>query len=334
MSTSNTSRRGILAAASAAGVASAFGALDLRAARAATRSATPLKAAFSNGGLQSTWCAQGKAAAEYWGNLFNVEVSWFDGQLDAARQRAAVESMAARKWDFVAIQALAVGTLVEPVQKMIDAGIPVIAMDTQVSPTAEVSLYSMIGADNKAMGRRVTRALVGKLGGKGKVIMTQGPLAHTAAQERTQGFNAEVKRSPGIEVLDTQPADWDVAKVKQQWQAYLDKYPQIDAAFFHSDDMALAAYEVMKARNRTSILIGGVDAMPPALDAIFEGRMFATVRNPSCLIHGSAIIAGVMAVAGGEKTGARVPKRLVTDGPLVTFENTPTTLWLQEQFLM
>src|SRR5262249_18534799 len=105
--------------------------------------------------------------------------------------------------------------------------------------------------------------------------------------------------------------------------------PQIDAAFFHSDDVALAAYEVMKARNRTSILIGGVDAMPPALDAVFEGRMFATGRNPSCLVHGSAIIAGVLAATGGH-----VPKRLVTDGPLVTFENAPATLWLQEQFLM
>ena len=143
-----------------------------------------------------------------------------------------------------------------------------------------------------------------------------------------------VKASPGIEVLDAQPADWDVAKVTQQWQGYLDKYPQIDAAFFHSDDMALAGYEVMKAHNRTSILIGGVDAMPPALNAVFEGRMFATVRNPSCLIHGSAIIAGILAVTGGEKAGPRVPPRIVTDGPLVTFENAPGVLWMQEQFLM
>jgi ribose transport system substrate-binding protein len=31
--------------------------------------------------------------------------------------------------------------------------------------------------------------------------------------------------------------------------------------------------------------------------------MLATVRNPSCLIHGGAIIAGVAAIASGEKTG-------------------------------
>jgi ribose transport system substrate-binding protein len=266
--------------------------------------------------------------------LFNVEVTWFDGQLDAAKQRAAIEAMASQKWDFVAIQANSVDTLIEPVKKMIDAGTTVIAMDALIASKEDIGVYSKIGADNVTMGRLVTRALVRKLGGKGKIIMTQGPLDHTGAQDRTKGFNIVVKEYPGIEVLDTQPGDWDVSKVAQQWRTYLAKYPQIDAAFFHSDDMALAAYEVMKAYGRTSILIGGIDAMPPALDAVLEGRMFATIRNPACLIHGSAIIAGVAALQADAKGGARVPRHIVTDGPLVTFENAAGMLWMQEQFLM
>ena len=51
--------------------------------------------------------AQGKQAAEWWGKLFNVEVTWFDGQLDAVKQRAAIDNMASQKWDFVAIRRLA-----------------------------------------------------------------------------------------------------------------------------------------------------------------------------------------------------------------------------------
>ena len=111
----------------------------------------------------------------------------------------------------------------------------------------------------------MTQALVTALGGKGKVIMTQGALGHTGAQGRAKGFNSIVKLNPGIEVLDTQPADWDVSKTARLWETYLTKYPQIDAAYFHNDDMALAAYNIMKAHNRTNILIGGCDAMPPAL---------------------------------------------------------------------
>ena len=195
-----------------------------------------------------------------------------------------------------------------------------------------------------AEGQRVVVAVAGNgaaviggtslFGGKGKVIMTQGALGHTGAQGRAKGFNNVVKQFPGIEVLDTQPADWDVSKTARLWETYLTKYPQIDAAFFHNDDMALAAYNIMKARNRTNILIGGVDAMPPAIQAVSEGRMFATVRNPSCRIHGGAIVAGVAAVVGGEKSGQGIPKNVVTDGPVVTKANAAGMQWMEDHFLI
>ncbi len=308
---------------------------DLNPAMAAVaRSEKPLKAAFSNAGLQATWCAQGKQAAEWWGKLFNVEVTWFDGQLDAVKQRAAIDNMASQKWDFVAIQAFGIGTLTAPVNKMIDAGIPVMDMDTLIAPLDTINVHTFLAPDNEFMGASVTQALVNQLGGKGKIIMTQGALGHTGAQGRAKGFKSVVEKFPGIEVLDEQPADWDVTKVARIWETLLTKYPQIDAAFFHNDDMALAAYNVMKAKGREGILIGGVDAMPPAIAAVQDGRMFATVRNPSSRIHGGSIIAGVAAVVHGTKTGEGIPKHIITDGPVVTKANAPGMAWMQEQFLI
>ncbi|WP_315925333.1 sugar ABC transporter substrate-binding protein [Mesorhizobium sp. SP-1A] len=335
--TAGTNRRDFLAGASIGGAAALLGGFGISEALAAAagRSEKPLKAAFSNAGLQATWCAQGKQAAEYWGKLFNVEVSWFDGELDAVKQRAAIDNMASQKWDFVAIQAFGIGTLTQPVKKMIDAGIPVIDMDTLIAPLDQIDIHSFIAPDNEFMGASVTQALVNAIGGKGKVIMTQGALGHTGAQGRAKGFESVVKQFPGIEVLDTQPADWDVSKTARLWETYLTKYPKIDAAYFHNDDMALAAYNVMKAHNRTDIKIGGCDAMPPAISAVADGRMFATVRNPSCRIHGGAIIAGVAAVTGGEKTGeGGIPKNVVADGPVVTKSNAAGMLWMENHFLI
>ncbi|TWT05956.1 sugar ABC transporter substrate-binding protein [Reyranella sp. CPCC 100927] len=332
-----TTRRDFMQIAATAGLATALiGGVDVAQALAQVvgRSEKPLKAAFSNAGLQATWCAQGKQAAEWWGKLFNVEVTWFDGQLDAVKQRAAVDNMASRKWDFVAIQAFGIGTLTQPVQKMIDAGIPVIDMDTLIAPLEQINVHSFLAPDNEFMGGAVTQALATAMGGKGKIIMTQGALGHTGAQGRARGFQSVIKQYPNIEVLDTQPADWDVTKTARLWETYLTKYPQIDAAFFHNDDMALAAYNIMKARNRTNILIGGVDAMPPAIQAVSDGRMFATVRNPSCRIHGGAIVAGVAAVTGGEKTGKGIPKHVITDGPVVTKANAAGMQWMQDHFLI
>src|SRR5580693_4566098 len=305
---SSTTRRDLLAAATAGAATTLLGGLGVSPAMAAemARSEKPLKAAFSNAGLQATWCAQGKQAAEAWGKLFNVEVTWFDGQLDAVKQRAAIDNMASQKWDFVAIQAFGIGTLTQPVQKMIDAGIPVIDMDTLIAPLDQLNVHSFLAPDNEFMGASVTQALANAIGGKGKVIMTQGALGHTGAQGRAKGFTSVVKQFPGIEVLDTQPADWDVSKTARLWETYLTKYPQIDAAFFHNDDMALAAYNIMKAHNRTNILIGGVDA----------------------------IVAGVAAVTAGEKAGTGIPKSVVTDGPVVTKENAAGMQWMEDHFLI
>src|ERR1700756_2202250 len=265
---SSTTRRDLLQAVATAGAASALlGGLGMSTAALAAevgRSEKPLKAAFSNAGLQASWCAQGKQAAEWWGKLFNVDVTWFDGQLDAVKQRAAIDNMASQKWDFVAIQAFGIGTLTDPVKRMIDSGTPVIDMDTLIAPLDQINVQSFLAPDNEFMGASVTQTLCDAIGGEGKIIMTQGALGHTGAQGRAKGFNAVVKQFPNIEVLDTQPPDWDVSKTARLWETYLTKYPQIDAAFFHNDDMALAAYNNMKARNRSSILIGGVDATPPA----------------------------------------------------------------------
>jgi ribose transport system substrate-binding protein len=327
-------RRDLLRVAGAAAAVGGFG-ISPAMAEDVMRSSKPLKAAFSNAGLQATWCAQGKRAAEYWGKLFNVEVTWFDGQLSAPKQRAAIDDMASQKWDFVAIQAFGIGTLTAPVSKMIDAGTPVIDMDTLIAPLDKIDVHSFIAPDNDFMGSAVTQALVNAIGGKGNIVMTQGALGHTGAQGRARGFESVVKKYPDIHVLDTTPADWDVAKTARIWETLLTKYPQIDAAFFHNDDMALAAYNVMKQHGRTKILIGGVDAMPPALEAVIDGRMHATVRNPSCRIHGGAIIAGVAAVTTGEKTGPNgIPKNIVADGPVVTRDNAPGMMWMENHYLI
>ena len=212
---SPASRRSLIkkAAGSGAAAAALFGGFGMdsmmSAAMAADmgRSEKPLKAAFSNAGLQATWCAQGKQAAEFWGKLFNVDVTWFDGELSATKQRAAIDNMASQKWDFVAIQAFGIGTLTDPVKKMIDAGIPVIDMDTLIAPLDQISVHSFLAPDNEFMGASVTQALVDAMGGKGNIIMTQGALGHTGAQGRAKGFHSVVDKYPDIKVLEIDSAD-------------------------------------------------------------------------------------------------------------------------------
>jgi ribose transport system substrate-binding protein len=290
----------------------------------------PLKAAFSNAGLGATWCAQGKEAAEKWGQWLGIEVTWFDGGLSIDTQRKAIEDMAAREWDFVAIQAFGIDTLVDPVSRMIEKGTPVIQMDTTISKD-DIGITTFLEPDNIFMGEVVSEALFKAIGGEGNVIMTQGALGHTGAQKRATGFQQAVAKYPNINVIAEDPADWDVNKVVQLWEDYLVKFPDIKAGYFHNDDMALAAAKVVKNAGREQgILLGGIDAMPEAIKAVKEGTLLTSVRNPSCRIHWGALVIGAMAATGV----TNIPAYILMDGPVVTAQNADGLFFMEEQLLL
>ena len=154
-----------------------------------------LKAAFSNCGLGSTWCASGKETGELWGKWFGVDVTWFDGGLNIDVQRKAIEDMATGSWDFVAIQTLGIDTLVDPISRIIAKKIPVVQMDTLISRN-DIGAVSFLEPDNTYMGEVVADALCQSIGGEGNIIQTQGALGHTGVQRRAQGFRKGLERYP------------------------------------------------------------------------------------------------------------------------------------------
>ena len=111
-----------------------------------------------------------------------MEVTWFDGQLDAVKQRAAIDNMASQDWDFVAIQAFGIGTLTQPVQAMIDKGTPVIDDSDAGTIAARVEelvrdpgLAVELGATGRARVRRrhlITHALEDELRLAGSLLGT------------------------------------------------------------------------------------------------------------------------------------------------------------------
>jgi ribose transport system substrate-binding protein len=65
----------------AAGSAALFGRLGFTralAVEATGKVERPLKAAFCNAGPKATWFTRSKRAAEHWGRLCNIDISWFD----------------------------------------------------------------------------------------------------------------------------------------------------------------------------------------------------------------------------------------------------------------
>lgn len=287
-----------------------------------------LKAAFTNDDLSNTWCAQGKQVAEAWGKWFGVDITWYDGGGSIDQQRRMLSDIASKQWDFVAIQALGVDTLIDSVNKLISNGIPVIQMDTVIDSSNTTNITTFLEPDNVYMGEVSSMALFEKMGGKGTVIMTQGPLNHTGAQGRAKGFYQALAKYPNIKLIASAPANWDTKMAAHQWEIYLNAYKDIGGGFFHNDDMALAAVPMIHRAGR-SIPITGIDAMPLAVQAVIDGSMVATVRNPSGRIHWGALVIGVLASVGVKD----IPKYILADGPVVTQKNGPGLIFMENQFL-
>jgi ribose transport system substrate-binding protein len=293
------------------------------------------KAAFSNTGLQSTWCAHGIETVKRWGNWLGVDITVYDSQFTIDKQRQDIEDMATKDWDFVAIQAYAIKTLEEPVRRLIEKGVPVIDYDTRIVPEGEdIGLWTFMTPDHEGQAERATEIIIQAMGGKGKIVHTQGALSHSGAQLRAKGFNNVIAKYPEVEVVDDQPGDWDINKVSRIWDDLLVKYKDIDGAFCHNDDMAMAAAQAVKrAGGSRKIVFGSIDAQEQGINGVLSGDLICSAMNAAGRIHWTALMVGYFACAMGQKK-EEVPDFIHIDNPVVTADNAPTFKYLMENYLI
>jgi ribose transport system substrate-binding protein len=283
----------------------------------------PLRACFSNAGLQSTWCALGKKTAELWGRLLNVEIEWLDGEFDAEKQRNKIDAVVHRDWDFCCFQAVQIDSLTQPVRQLKERGIPVISMDTllvSMDQMRDTGVWCEVTPDHVNMAELAVKYLMDKIGGKGRVIHIGGLSAHSGAQGRKEGFEKIVAGYPDVQVVGggVRWCDWEKQTALDTFEALLqqEKTP-IAGAFFHSDDMALGCVNAVKSTIHENMVITAVDGQRDGLDAVKNGVLAATSVNPVCRIHRTSLIMGQF-IARNQEPVEQVPLEIITPGPLVT----------------
>jgi len=298
-----------------------------------------LRAAFSHNGLKGSWNARGRDTSQSLGRLLGIDVVNYDGEFLVDKQRKDLEEIAAKQWDFVAIHPAAVNAYIEPVRELIKRGIPVIDMDTRLADDLDgLGVVSFLEPDNVWMGEQVTTAVIeaarrAAQSDSFEIVHTQGVLTHTGAQGRAQGFRNVIERYPGVKVVDETPGEWDVGKTTRIWEDLLERHPNIRAAFFHNDEMALAALRVItKARKQKQISVGGVDGLVDACAAVARGDMVVTVINPTGRIHSGALWIGYFLATQGER--ANVPKFIRIDGGVVRRDTAAGYIWQGDHLLI
>jgi ribose transport system substrate-binding protein len=124
----------------------------------------------------------------------------------------------------------------------------------------------------------VARAAFDKLGGKGNVLHITGNEGHPSSTLRVLGFQAALKDYPDINLLDERSGFWNRADARPVIDNLLTRFDDVQAIICSNDDEALAAIAALDQKKREA-LVTGYDAIPEALKAIQDGRLFATFAH-------------------------------------------------------
>lgn len=114
-------------------------------------------------------------------------------------------------------------------------------------------------------------------------IMLEGEPGHQDTLLRTQYATQPLSAvNIKLERLASQSANWKRGEAANLTKGYLEAFDeQIEVIFANNDDMALGAVDAYEAEGKPLPVIVGVDATPPALEAIENGTLQGTVRNDS-----------------------------------------------------
>lgn len=294
-----------------------------------------LRAAFSHNGLNTIWNQRGRDTAQFLGSLLGIEVVAFDGELNVDKQRRDLETIASQTWDFVVIHPLAVNAFNEQVLSLTRRGIPVIDIDTRLADDLDqLGVVTFLESDNVRLAEQVTLSLIEALqSDQFEIVHTQGLLTHTGAQRRARGFHNILRRYPKITIINETACNWDIDQVTATWDNLLDQHPNVRAGFFHNDEMALAALRSIRhAGKQDQIVVGGIDGMQPACQAIQQGHMVSTALNPTGRIHGGALWVGYFLATLGDR--ANVPKFIRIDGGIIDKESAEGFIWQGDHLLI
>ena len=136
-------------------------------------------------------------------------------------------------------------------------------------------------------------------------VMLEGEPGHQDALLRTE-YCISTLTGAGVatEKLASDAANWQRGQAAVRMRQWLREYgADIEVVFANNDDMALGAIDACTEAGldkNTMPFIVGVDATPPALEALREGTLKGTVRNDATGLAENIMGLAVSLSAGGE----------------------------------
>ena len=168
---------------------------------------------------------------------------------------------------------------VAAVQKAVDANIPVVLINAEITKTglAKAQIVS-----NNAQGATVGAEEWAKaMDYKGTYVELFGKPSDNNAQVRSDGYKGVISQYPDLKQVGKEIANWDRQEGQDKMEALLSKNPNVDGVIAGNDEMALGAINALKEKGKLKdVKVLGFDGNDDAAAAVSKGEMVATVLQP------------------------------------------------------
>jgi ribose transport system substrate-binding protein len=274
-------------------------------------------AVVPKGTAHSFWLTV-KAGAEQAGREEGVQVLWKGPaeETDVEGQQRILEDFINQKVDAIVMAACDADGMVPIVKQAMDAGIPVITIDSGVNSDLPLSF---VATDNVAAAEKAAEVLCELIGRKGKVGMIPFIKGAASSEQREQGFRQGIAKCEGVTLGPVLYSQSQVERAMQVTEDMLTANPDLAGIFAANEPGAVGAATVLEQRGLAGkVKLVAFDAAQPEIEALRRGTIQALiVQNPFKMGYEGVKLA-VQAVRGDR---ASIPKRVDTGVTVVTKEN-------------
>jgi ribose transport system substrate-binding protein len=249
----------------------------------------------------------------------DVDCIQLDAGGDVALQINQIEDLIQRGVDVIAVWPVNSLAVVPGVMRAHQAGIPVVIVNSEIDESGYDYTVGFAGPDTYQQGINGAIAMIGALNGEGRVVEIMGLPGYDTAMQRSGGFQDHLaENAPGIEILATEPGDWNRAKSTEVMENLLVRFgDQIDGVYVGDDNMGVGALNAMlEAGVAGEIVITSACMFGEGYDAMEQGYIHGSVyQSPAT----DAINALEMSIRAAQ--GEDVEFWNYFDTPVVTPEN-------------
>lgn len=209
---------------------------------------------------------------------------------DLQGQQRLVEDVVNKNYKGIGVAPISPVNLVQAIAKANKKGVYVVNIDEKVDVNqlraAGGSVVGFASTDNVALGEKAGRYIAKLMGpAGGKVAVIEGKAGNVSGEARKNGVTKAFKAAKGVNIVASQPADWDRSRALDVVTNILQRNPDLKAIYAANDTMALGAVQAVKNAGKLGkVIVVGTDGVPEALDSVKRGELSATVaQNPGAI---------------------------------------------------